>query len=152
MKFLQDSLGRILINIDILRSAFGGDRCRPLLVVCNRIFPYANSDREIVNYSCLIIELRQVFLAMKVFQAKYISSLFKMTITYPSKWNYYILLHETYTNLDRLAVQFLLQPRETAPSSTQAFTDKLSAFFVQFSRLIDPFKSLSITCPQFWQW
>ena len=62
------------------------------------------------------------------------------------------LLHETYTNLDRLAVQFLLQPRETAPSSPQAFTDKLSAFFVQFSRLIDPFKSLSITCPQFWQW
>ena len=60
-----------------------------------------------------------------------------------------ILLHETYTNLDRLAVQFLLQPRETAPSSPQAFTDKLSAFFVQFSRLIDPFKSLSITGPQF---
>ena len=27
-----------------------------------------------------------------------------------------ILLHETYTNLDRLAVQFLLRPRETAPS------------------------------------
>ena len=27
-----------------------------------------------------------------------------------------ILLHETYTNLDRLAVQFLLQARETAPS------------------------------------
>ena len=37
-----------------------------------------------------------------------------------------ILLHETYTNLDRLAVQFLLQPRETAPSCPQAFTDKLN--------------------------
>ena len=54
------------------------------------------------------------------------------------------LLHETYTNLDKLAVQFLLQPRETAPSSPQAFTDKLSAFFVQFSRLIDAFKSYVI--------
>jgi hypothetical protein len=59
------------------------------------------------------------------------------------------LLHETYTNLDRLAVQFLLQPRETALSCPQAFTHKLSAFFVQFSILIDPFKSLSITGPQF---
>ena len=33
------------------------------------------------------------------------------------------LLHETYTNLDRLAVQFLLQPRERAPSCPQAFSD-----------------------------
>ena len=41
------------------------------------------------------------------------------------------LLHETYTNLDRLDVQFLLHPRETAPSCPQAFTDKPSAITQQ---------------------
>ena len=61
---------------------------------------------------------------------------------------FYLLLHETYANLDRLDVQFLLHPRETAPSCPQTFTlllrsgftDKPSALFVQFSRLIDAFR------------
>ena len=38
------------------------------------------SGLQIGYYSRLTIELRQVFLAMKVFQAKNISFLFKMTI------------------------------------------------------------------------
>ena len=36
------------------------------------------------NYSRFTIELRQVFLAMKVFQAKNVSFLFKMTILSPN--------------------------------------------------------------------
>ncbi len=42
------------------------------------------SGLQIGYYSRLTIELRQVFLAMKLFQAKSISSLFKITIS--SSW------------------------------------------------------------------
>ena len=51
-----------------------------------------------------------------------------------------ILLHETYANLDRLAVPFLLHPRETAPSCPQAFTDKPSAFSNKFLLFLEGYK------------
>ncbi len=51
-----------------------------------------------------------------------------------------MLLHETYANLYRVAVQFLLHPRETAPSCPQAFTDKPSAFFNKFLLFLEVYK------------
>ncbi|CCQ50082.1 hypothetical protein CWATWH8502_3338 [Crocosphaera watsonii WH 8502] len=55
------------------------------------------------------------------------------------------LLHETYTNLDRLDVQFLLHPKKTILSCPQVFTDKPSELFNKFSLFLEVYIRISRT-------